>query len=181
MVTRLVIVSEAKFLRIETCVRVPNSFAPLEMTHARSLVTIRAMSPLDHSTLKQLGIVRSSLSNRHNAPRQGRDGAPNAVIEIDPAFAEALLGLAPGDSIILITWLHQAKRDVLRVHPGHDPLKPIRGVFATRSPDRPNPVGLHRVQVLSIEGTRLSVGPLEAIDGTPVIDIKPVMGDCADS
>lgn len=102
-------------------------------------------------------------------------------MEIDPNYRDALLGLSAGDSIILITWLHQARREVMQVHPGHDPLKPIRGVFATRSPDRPNPIGLHRVQILSIEGTRLSVGPLEAIDGTPVIDIKPVLKDCGDS
>jgi tRNA-Thr(GGU) m(6)t(6)A37 methyltransferase TsaA len=139
------------------------------------------MFPVEQSTLRQIGTIHSSLVDRRNAPRQGRDGAPNAVVEIDPEFADALLGVSVGDAIILITWLHQAKRDVLRVHPGHDPLKPIRGVFATRSPDRPNPVGLHRVQVLAIEGTRLSVGPLEAIDGTPVIDINPVMTDCADS
>ena len=126
-------------------------------------------------------MIRSSLADRRNAPRQGRDGAPNAVVEIDPHYRDALLGLSAGDSIILITWLHQARREVMQVHPGHDPLKPIRGVFATRSPDRPNPIGLHRVQILSIDGTRLSVGALEAIDGTPVVDIKPVLRDCGDS
>jgi tRNA-Thr(GGU) m(6)t(6)A37 methyltransferase TsaA len=139
------------------------------------------MSPLEQSTLKKIGTIRSSLTERRNAPRQGRDGAPNATVEVEPDFADALLGISPGDSIILITWLHQARREVMQVHPGHDPLKPIRGVFATRSPDRPNPIGLHRVEVLSIDGTRLNVGPLEAIDGTPVIDIKPVMKDCADA
>ena len=139
------------------------------------------MLSLDNATLKPVGVIRSSLLDRRNAPRQGRDGAPNAVVEIDPQFANALLGISAGDSIILITWLHQAWREVMQVHPGHDPLKPIRGVFATRSPDRPNPIGLHRVQVLAIDGVRLSVGPIEAIDGTPVIDIKPVLKDCADS
>jgi tRNA-Thr(GGU) m(6)t(6)A37 methyltransferase TsaA len=142
---------------------------------------IWSMSPLKGSSLNQIGVIRSPLVDRRNAPRQGRDGAPNATVAINPEFADALLGIYAGDLIILITWLHQARREVMQVHPGHDPLKPIRGVFATRSPDRPNPIGLHRVQVLAIEGTRLEVGPLEAIDGTPVIDIKPVLKDCADS
>jgi tRNA-Thr(GGU) m(6)t(6)A37 methyltransferase TsaA len=139
------------------------------------------MSPLENSPLKQIGVVRSTLTDRKNAPRQGHLGAPNATVEIDPAFADALLGISAGDRIILITWLHKARREVMRVHPGHDPKRPLAGVFATRSPDRANPIGLHRVEVLSIDGTRLSVGPLEAIDGTPVIDIKPVMTQCADS
>ena len=139
------------------------------------------MAPLEDSSLKQIGVVRSTLTDRKNAPRQGRLGAPNAVVEIDPSFADALFGVSVGDAIILITWLHHGRREVLQVRPGHDPSNPIRGVFATRSPDRPNPIGLHRVEVLSVDGTRLGVGPLEAIDGTPVIDIKPVLTNCADS
>src|SRR4051794_2450184 len=113
------------------------------------------MSPLEHSALKQIGVVRSTLTDRKNAPRQGRLGAPNAIVEVDPAFADALLGISVGDSIILLTWLHHGRREVLQVRPGHDPKRPLAGVFATRSPDRPNPIGLHRVEVLSIDGTRL--------------------------
>lgn len=139
------------------------------------------MSPLEHAALKKIGVVRSSLVSRKNAPRQGHLGAPNATVEIDPTLASALLGMSAGDWIILITWLHQADREVMQVRPGHDPDRPITGVFATRSPDRPNPIGLHRVQVLSIDGTTLGVGPLEAIDGTPIIDIKPVLKSSADS
>jgi tRNA-Thr(GGU) m(6)t(6)A37 methyltransferase TsaA len=100
---------------------------------------------------------------------------------VDPALAEALRGIAAGDEIILITWLHRSRRDVLTVHPRGDRSQPLAGVFATRSPDRPNPLGLHRVRVLEIAGTRLKVGPLEAIDGTPVVDVKPVLAPGGDS
>jgi tRNA-Thr(GGU) m(6)t(6)A37 methyltransferase TsaA len=107
---------------------------------------------------------------------QGSEGAPDAWLEVQPWAARALEGIAVGDHILVFTWLHRARRDVLRVHPRSDPSNPITGVFATRSPDRPNPLGLHPVTVRSIDGNRLRIGPMEAIDGTPVIDIKPVLG-----
>jgi tRNA-Thr(GGU) m(6)t(6)A37 methyltransferase TsaA len=109
------------------------------------------------------------------APRQGSEGAPDAWLEVDPKAAKGLSGLAVGDEILVITWLHRARRDVLRVRPRSDPRNPLTGVFATRSPDRPNPLGLHPVVVRAIEENRLRVGPIEAVDGTPVIDIKPVL------
>ncbi len=97
-------------------------------------------------------------------------------MEIDPAFGKALDGIAAGQEVILVTWLHQGRRDLLQVHPRDDPNNPLTGVFATRAPDRPNPIGLHRVRVLEIAGsTRLRVKPLEAVDGTPVVDIKPIL------
>src|SRR5262245_37238372 len=110
------------------------------------------------------------------APRQGSEGALDARIVVDDAVADALDGIAVGDEIVVITWLHLANRDVLRTHPRNDPALPVAGVFATRSPDRPNPIGLHRVTVREIRGRELVVGPLEAIDGTPVVDLKPVLG-----
>jgi len=132
-------------------------------------------------TLKPVGHIRSPLKRRKNAPRQGYLDAPDAWLEIAPAFAKCLEGIAAGEEIILITWLHQARRKVMKVHPQSDKNNPLMGVFATRSPDRPNPLGLHRVKVLEIQGTRLKVGPLEAIDGTPVVDIKPVLSKSCDS
>ena len=131
--------------------------------------------------LNPIGVIHSSLTDRHEAPKQSDEGAPDAWLDVDAAFAQALHGLAEGDEVILITWLHQAARDVLLVHPRGDLRNPLTGIFATRSPDRPNPLGLHRVRVLAIEGTRLKVGPLEAIDGTPVVDIKPVLPKSADA
>src|SRR5262249_7866666 len=122
-----------------------------------------------------IGIIHSDLTNRHAAPRQGYEGAPDAWIEVSSTVADGLLGVAPGAEIIVITWLDRAQRDTLQVRPGRRPDAPLTGVFATRSPDRPNPIGLHRVTVLEIAGLRLKVGPIEAIDGTPVIDIKPVL------
>jgi tRNA-Thr(GGU) m(6)t(6)A37 methyltransferase TsaA len=95
---------------------------------------------------------------------------------VDPAFAEALTGISAGDRIIVVTWLHAARRDVLQVHPRDDPHRPLAGVFATRSQDRPNPLGIHPVTVKRIAGNRLRIGPIEAIDGTPVVDVKPVLG-----
>ena len=127
-------------------------------------------------TLRPIGFVRSRLRSLADAPLQGAEGAPDAWVEIDPAFAAAVAGLAPGDDVVLLTWLHLGRRDVLQVHPRGDPANPIAGVFATRSPDRPNPIGLHRVRVLEVQGrARLRVGPLEAVDGTPVVDIKAVL------
>jgi tRNA-Thr(GGU) m(6)t(6)A37 methyltransferase TsaA len=125
--------------------------------------------------LQQIGVVRSTLTNRKGAPRQGYEGAPDAAIEIEPGFKRGLDGVRAGDDVLVLTWFHEGRRDVLEVRPRNDPRNPITGVFATRSPDRPNPIGLHRVTVTSIDGTRMEVRPLEAIDGTPVVDIKPVL------
>jgi tRNA-Thr(GGU) m(6)t(6)A37 methyltransferase TsaA len=138
-----------------------------------------AMPPTrDAYTIHPIGVVRSTLLSRVNAPRQGSEGAPDAWIEIDGAALPALAGLMPGDEIIVLTWLHQAERDVLEVHPRGNLASPLTGVFATRSPDRPNPIGLHRVMIREIAAGRLFVGPIEAIDGTPVVDIKiAVAGD----
>jgi tRNA-Thr(GGU) m(6)t(6)A37 methyltransferase TsaA len=125
--------------------------------------------------LEPIGFVRSSLTRRQDAPMQGSEGAPDAWLEIGEPLADALDGIAPGDALLVITWLHEADRSVLKVHPRSDPSRPLTGVFATRSPDRPNPLGLHPVTVREIARARLRVGPLEAIDGTPVVDIKPVI------
>jgi tRNA-Thr(GGU) m(6)t(6)A37 methyltransferase TsaA len=124
--------------------------------------------------LRVIGTIRSTLRDLEKAPRQGSEGAPDAWLEVDPAYATALRGIAAGDPLVVLTWLHRADRGVLETHPRNDPAKPLAGVFATRSPDRPNPIGLHHVTVREIAGTRLRVGPIEAIDGTPVVDIKPV-------
>ncbi len=132
-------------------------------------------------TLKPIGVIRSSLTSREAAPNMGYEGAPDAWLEMDSTIAEGLEGVAAGSEIILITWLHKAHRDTLRVHPRRDQNRPLTGVFATRSPDRPNPIGLHRVTVLEIAGNRLKVGPLEAIDGTPIVDIKPIFRKSSDS
>jgi tRNA-Thr(GGU) m(6)t(6)A37 methyltransferase TsaA len=131
--------------------------------------------------LSPIGFLRSPLIQRETAPNQGTEGAPDAWIDVNPALAAGLEGIAPGQEIIVITWLHQSRRDILQLHPQWDITKPLTGVFATRSPDRPNPLGLHRVTVRSVEGTRLQVGPIEAIAGTPVVDIKPVLAHTADS
>jgi tRNA-Thr(GGU) m(6)t(6)A37 methyltransferase TsaA len=125
--------------------------------------------------LEPIGVVRSPLRDRQAAPRQGDEGAPAASISLEPSFADALQGVAVGDEVFVITWLHEARRDILKVHPRDDESRPLAGVFATRSSDRPNPLGLHRVTVLGIAGLELEVEPLEAIDGTPVVDIKPVL------
>ena len=125
--------------------------------------------------LYPLGFLQSPLKQPEEAPRQGHEGAPDAWLEVNATVAEGLEGIAVGDEIIVITWLHKAKRDILKVHPRGDESIPLAGVFATRSPDRPNPLGLHRVTVLEIAGKRVKVGPIEAIDGTPVVDIKPVL------
>jgi tRNA-Thr(GGU) m(6)t(6)A37 methyltransferase TsaA len=122
-----------------------------------------------------IGWVRSTLQERSSAPMQGWEGAPAATLEIDSAYRDCLDGLEPGQEIWILTWLHQSTRSVLKVHPRDDESKPLTGVFATRSPDRPNPIGLHRAAVVKIEGLSVLVKPLEAIDGTPVIDIKPVI------
>jgi tRNA-Thr(GGU) m(6)t(6)A37 methyltransferase TsaA len=118
-------------------------------------------------------VIRSSLTDRSKAPRQGDEGAPDAWLEIKRPLIDALSGLAVGDTLIVVTWFHKARRDVLQVHPRGDLRRPLAGVFATRSPDRPNPLGLHQVTVKRIAGNRLRIGPIEAIDRTPVVDIKP--------
>ncbi len=126
--------------------------------------------------LQPVGIVCSSLKSREGCPKQGWEGAPDAWLEIYPAFTDALDGIAVGNDILVLTWLHEGRRNLLKVHPRGNPDEPLRGVFATRSPDRPNPIGLHRAEVLEIrEPDRIRVRPLEALDGTPVIDIKPVL------
>ncbi len=124
--------------------------------------------------LRLVGVIRSELKARSRAPKQGSEGAPDAWLEVRASVAEGLHRITVGDELIIITWLHKANRDVLKVHPRSDPRNPLTGVFATRSPDRPNPLGLHPVVVRAIDGRRLRVGPIEAIDGTPVVDIKPV-------
>jgi tRNA-Thr(GGU) m(6)t(6)A37 methyltransferase TsaA len=132
---------------------------------------------LDGYRVNPIGFGRSSLKDREAAPRQGDEGAPNASIDLEPSVSDALQGIDVGDELVVVTWLHEARRDVLQVHPRDDESRPLAGVFATRSSDRPNPLGLHRVTVLGIAGRELRVGPLEAIDGTPVVDIKPVLRD----
>ena len=111
---------------------------------------------------------------------QGSEGAPDAWLEVSESVAEGLDGLARGDELIILTWLHHANREVLKVHPRSDRRRPLTGVFATRSPDRPNPIGLHQVKVHEIDGNRLRIGPIEVIDGTPVVDIKPVLSGVLD-
>jgi tRNA-Thr(GGU) m(6)t(6)A37 methyltransferase TsaA len=120
-----------------------------------------------------IGVVESTLTDRADAPRQGNEGAPEAWIVVEPAYEPALDGIRVGDRLVILTWLHLGQRDVLRTHPRDDKTRPEQGVFSTRSPDRPTPIGLHSVEVLAIDGTRVRVAPLEAIAGTPVIDIKP--------
>jgi len=125
--------------------------------------------------IEPIGVVRSELTQLEEAPMQGDEGAPEAWLVLTPSAAQGLMGIQPGDKLILLTWLHLAQRDVLQVHPRGDINRPLTGVFATRSPDRPNPVGLHRVSVLEVTDQKLRVAPLEAIDGTPIVDIKPVL------
>lgn len=121
-----------------------------------------------------IGRVRSPILHRKGAPRQGDEGAPNVTLEIDASVRPGLQGIKKGDELIVLTWLHQSRRQTLRVHPRGRP--ELTGVFATRSPDRPNPIGIHPVRVLALLGKgRLRVGPMEAIDGTPVVDLKPVL------
>ena len=129
--------------------------------------------PQTDTNLTILGYVRSSLTDREGAPKSGDEGAPEAWLELDAAYAPALLGLEVGSRILIVTWLHQGDRSTLQCHPRADRNRPLRGVFATRSPDRPNPLGLHEVTLLEIaHPARLRVFPLEAIDGTPVVDVK---------
>ena len=132
------------------------------------------MSPSDQK-LRSVGVIVSDLKSIADAPMQGVEGAPDAWLEVDAAFAPALHGIEVGDELIVITWFHRADRTVLQTRPRSDPRNPMTGVFATRSPDRPNPLGLHPVVVRAVESARLLVGPIEVVDGTPVVDIKPVL------
>jgi tRNA-Thr(GGU) m(6)t(6)A37 methyltransferase TsaA len=125
--------------------------------------------------LVAIGRVASPLTDRDAAPKQGDEGAPPAWLVFEPAVADGLEGIAAGDELLVLTWLDRGRRDVLRVRPRGDPANPERGVFGTRSPDRPNPIGLHRVTVLAVDGLRVRVSDLEAIDGTPVLDVKPLL------
>ena len=125
--------------------------------------------------LRPIGAVESSLTDPAAAPKQGHEGAPDASLVFEPGVVDALDGIAPGDRIIVLTWLDRASRDVLRVHPRDDMSSPIRGVFATRSQHRPNPIGLHEVEVIAIDGATIRVRPLEAVHGTPILDVKPVL------
>jgi len=135
-----------------------------------------APAPFESIQLRPIGRIASPLALLEESPKQGFEGAPDAWLDVEPWASEALLGLAAGDQILVITWLDRGRRDVLQVHPRSDPRAPIAGVFATRSPHRPNPLGLHPVTIHQIDGLRLRIGPIEAIDGTPVVDIKPVLG-----
>lgn len=130
--------------------------------------------------LSPIGHVESPLTDRAAAPRQGDEGAPDAWLALHPDVLAGLDGIAVGDALLILTWLDRADRGVLSVHPRDDPSRPLRGVFGTRSPDRPNPIGLHRVEVAEIDAGRLRVHHLEALDGTPILDVKPVLGDQLD-
>ncbi len=138
------------------------------------MTTQRSGSTETHE-LRPIGWVHSPLTDRKTAPKQGDEGSPDARIVFDPAVHEGLRDLRAGNEILVVTWLDRARRDVLVTHPRDDPTSPELGVFSTRSPDRPNPIGLHRVQIIAIDGNELRVRDLEALDGTPVVDVKPVL------
>jgi tRNA-Thr(GGU) m(6)t(6)A37 methyltransferase TsaA len=125
--------------------------------------------------LVPVGSVESPLTDPATAPRQGDEGAPDAWLVFEPEVLEGLQDIHPGDRVIVLTWLDRAQRDVLRVHPRDDASNPLRGVFSTRSADRPNPIGLHEVEIAAVDGARIKVRNLEAVDGTPILDIKPVL------
>ena len=133
------------------------------------------MKKKDSFELRPIGVIHSKIKDRGKAPKQGAEGAPDVWLEVLPFATSALDGVAVGDELIVLTWLHRAERDTLKVYPRSDPKRRLTGVFATRSPDRPNPIGLHQVTVRKISKRRLRIEPMEAIDGTPVIDIKPVL------
>jgi tRNA-Thr(GGU) m(6)t(6)A37 methyltransferase TsaA len=125
--------------------------------------------------IRPIGRVESPLADREHAPKQGFEGAPDAWLVFDPDVAEGIRDFAVGGDVFVLTWLHQARRDVLAVHPRDDPRNPETGVFSTRSQDRPNPIGLHRVTIAAVDGLRVLVRDLEAFDGTPILDVKPVL------
>jgi tRNA-Thr(GGU) m(6)t(6)A37 methyltransferase TsaA len=124
---------------------------------------------------RPVGRVESPLTDRAEAPKQGSEGAPEAWLVFEAEFGDAVLGIEVGDEVIVLTWLDRGRRDVLRARPRDDPANPIQGVFNTRSPDRPNPIGLHPVEVLEVDGLRVRVTNMEALDGTPILDLKPVI------
>jgi tRNA-Thr(GGU) m(6)t(6)A37 methyltransferase TsaA len=126
--------------------------------------------------LQPIGSVQSPLLERDQAPKQGDEGAPESWLVLDPDVRPGIRDLEVGTEVIVLTWLDRARRDVLAVHPRGDQNNPVRGVFSTRSPDRPNPIGLHTVRIVAIDGTRIQVRNLEALDGTPILDLKPVLG-----
>jgi tRNA-Thr(GGU) m(6)t(6)A37 methyltransferase TsaA len=128
-----------------------------------------------HFAVRRIGVVESPLTDTASVPKQGHEGAPEAWLVFDADVLEGLRDIRPGDQVIVLTWLDRARRDVLRVHPRDDVANPEQGVFSTRSADRPNPIGLHPVEVVSIDGPRLRVRNLEALDGTPIVDVKPVL------
>ena len=130
--------------------------------------------------IRPIGTVESVLVDVSEAPNQGDEGAPDAVLALEAELAAAVKDIEPGDRIVVLTWLHRSRRDVLEVHPRGDEHRPLTGVFSTRSSDRPNPIGLHTVEVLAVDGVRVRVRGLEAIDGTPVLDIKPVLTSIAE-
>ena len=134
----------------------------------------------NHYMVEPIGVIRSDLVSLDAAPLQGDEGAPAAWLELTAGVAQGLAGISVGDELIVLTWLHRARRDVLQVHPRGKLENPLTGVVATRSPDRPNPIGLHRVTVLEVANQRLKVAPMEAIDGTPIVDIKPVLSELHD-
>lgn len=133
-----------------------------------------------HYEVVPVGWVESPLTERAQAPRQGDEGAPSAWLVFEPTVAEAVRDLGPGQEVIVLTWLDRSDRDVLVTRPRDDPQRPMLGVFSTRSPDRPNPIGLHRVLIDAVDGRRIRVHALEALDGTPVIDVKPVLDPVAE-
>jgi tRNA-Thr(GGU) m(6)t(6)A37 methyltransferase TsaA len=131
-------------------------------------------------TVEPVGRVESTLVDIDAAPRQGDEGAPEATLVFEPAMRDGLEGLGPGNTVLVLTWLDQARRDLLQVRPRGDETRPRTGVFSTRAPHRPNPIGLHRVTILAVDGLRIRVSGLEAVDGTPVLDVKPVLGEIAE-
>jgi tRNA-Thr(GGU) m(6)t(6)A37 methyltransferase TsaA len=137
------------------------------------------MSDTTPIPLRPVGRVESSLTDAAAAPRQADEGAPPAWLAFDPGVADALGGLAVGDAIVVLTWFDRARREVLTTRPRNDASRAEQGVFGTRSPDRPNPIGLHTVRITAIDGTRVAVDALEALDGTPILDVKPVLGPLA--
>ena len=133
------------------------------------------MKRASSTQLRPIGVIRSVIKKRSEAPKQGSEGAPDVWLDFKQFAIPGLDGLLAGQEIIVVTWLHKARRDVLKVHPRSDPSRQLMGVFATRSPDRPNPLGLHQVKIREVTKHRLRIGPMEAIDGTPVVDMKPVL------
>jgi tRNA-Thr(GGU) m(6)t(6)A37 methyltransferase TsaA len=125
--------------------------------------------------VRPVGRVESPLTDRDQAPKQGDEGAPDSWLVFEPDLADALRDVEVGAEVLVLTWFDRASRDVLAVHPRGDETRPLTGVFSTRSPDRPNPVGLHRVRILAVDGVRVQVADLEALDGTPIVDVKPVL------